>query len=112
MQIVVYVMPKSSKSLKSRKSLREIVIEDIQKGKVQFEVEYERKVGRENGWAKIKARGVNGAINLTWEPYSQTLIARGVSKGGNTPGELLGRFLGYLLEHHQTDVSSIVIRPK
>lgn len=106
MQIVVHVMARPS----LRESLREIVIADLQKWEYHLEVEQEKKVGRRSGWAKIKTKDLTGAINIYWHANSKTLIARVVGKQGNTPGDLVGRFIAYLLEHRRRDVSSIAIR--
>jgi hypothetical protein len=106
MQIVVHVMARPS----LRESLREIVIADLQKWEYHLEVEREKKIGRRSGWAKIKARDLPGAINIYWHANSKTLIVRVVGRQGNTPGDLVGRFIGYLLQHRRRDVSSIAIR--
>jgi hypothetical protein len=106
MQIVVHVMARPS----LRESLREIVIADLQKWEYELEVEREKKIGRRHGWAKIKAKDLGGAINIHWDANSKTLIVRVVGKRGKTPGELVGRFIGYLLDHRRKDVSSIAIR--
>ena len=105
MQIVVHVMARPS----LRESLREIVIADLQKWEYHLEVEREKKLGRRNGWAKIKAKDLTGAINIYWHANSKTLIVRVVGKQG-PPAELVGRFIGYLLQHRRKDVSSIAIR--
>ncbi|HEY7157601.1 MAG TPA: hypothetical protein VH575_26835 [Gemmataceae bacterium] len=105
MQIVIHVMARPS----LRESLREIVIADLQKWDYQLEIEREKKVGRRNGWAKIKARDLAGAINIYWHANSKTLIVRVVGRQG-TPGELVGRFISYLLHHRRKDVSSVAIR--
>jgi hypothetical protein len=106
MQIVVHVMARPS----LRESLREIVIADLQKREYNLDVESEKKLGRRSGWAKVKAADLTGAINMSWHANSKTLIVRVVGKQGNTPGELVGRFIGYLLERRRRDVSSIAIR--
>src|SRR5262245_25238713 len=106
MQIVVHVMARASLA----DSLREIVIADLQKWDYDLEVEREKKIGRRNGWARIKAKDLSGAIKIYWHANSKTLIVRVVAKHGNSPADLVGRFVGYLLEHRRKDVSNIAIR--
>lgn len=107
MQVVFHVVARPS----LRESLRELVIADLQKWEYHLEVESEKKVGRRGGWAKIKAKDLPGAINITWHAGSKTLIARAIAKQENTPSELVGRFVGYLFEKRRRDVRAITIHP-
>lgn len=107
MQVVLNVMARPS----LRESLRELVIADLQRWEYHLEIESERKVGRQGGWAKIKALDLPGVINISWHPNSKTLIARAIAKSGNTPDELVGRFIAYLLARRRKQLSGIAIRP-
>ena len=93
-----------------RESLRELIIADLQKWEYELDVISEKKVGRRGGWAKIKAQDLPGVINVYWHANSKTLIARAVGKRGNSPSKVVGRFIGYLLEHRRRDVIGVVIR--
>jgi hypothetical protein len=95
-----------------RESLREVIIADLGRYEYHLDVVSEKKIGRRGGWAKVKAKDLSGALNLTWHPGSKTLIARAVAKQGNDPGELVGRFVGYLLRHRRREVAGVLIRPK
>ena len=107
MQVVFHVVARTS----LRESLREIIIADLQQWEYELDIESEKKVGRAGGWAKIKAKDLPGVINITWHADSKTLIARAIAKQKNTPNKLLGRFIGYLLEHRRRDVRAITIIP-
>lgn len=107
MQVVLHVVAKP----KLTGSLRQLVIADLQKWEYELEVEYEKKVGRERGWTKIKAKDLHGVINISWHGGSKTLIARVIAKRGNTPHALVGRFLSYLLERRGRAVRTITILP-
>lgn len=106
MQIVLDVMARSS--LKG--SLRELIIADLQKWEYNLEVISEKKVGRPGGWAKIKAKDLTGALNISWHANSKTMIVRAVGKQGNNPSALVGRFVAYLLERRRKDLSGVIIR--
>jgi hypothetical protein len=105
MQIVLNVMARPS----TRKSLRETVIADLQSADYGLEVVFEKKIGRRRGWAKIRAAGLKGALNISWHAPSKMLIARAVSKKGNTPGDLVSRFVRYLLERRRRDFTSLIL---
>jgi hypothetical protein len=114
MQIVIHVMLNA----KSHGSLRELIIDDLEKiaweddqGRpLNLDVLSEKKQGRPSGWAKIKAKGVTGALNISWDAHSKTLTARAVGRGGNKPTDLVGRFLNYLLWQRHKKITSVVIR--
>jgi hypothetical protein len=106
MQIVLYVTARGS----LRKSLREVIISDLEHWEYDLDVMSEKKLGRTSGWAKIKAKDLNGAINMSWHANSKTLIGRAVAKRGNNPSDLVGRFVRYLLDHRRREVSAIMIR--
>ncbi|MCI0739251.1 MAG: hypothetical protein L0Y72_09420 [Gemmataceae bacterium] len=86
-----------------------MIIADLQKWEYQLDVISEKKIGRRSGWAKVKAKDLNGVINIFWHANSKTLIARAVGKKDN-PSDLVARFVGYLLEHRRRDISGIIIR--
>jgi hypothetical protein len=106
MQIVLDIMARSS----LRQSLREIIIADLQQLEYYLEVTSEKKPGRRSGWAKIKAKDLNGVVNIFWHANSKTLIARAVGRKGNTPSGLVARFIGYLLQQRRRDITGIIIR--
>ena len=106
MQIVLDVMARAS----LRESLRELIIDDLQKWDYELEVVSEKKIGRRSGWAKIKARDLSGVLNVSWHANSKTLIVRAVGKRGHSPGDLVGRFIAYLLERRRKDISGVIIR--
>lgn len=106
MQIVLDVMARAS----LKQSLRELIIEDLQKWDYGLEVIAEKKIGRRSGWAKFNAKDLNGVLNVSWHASSKTLIARAVGKKGNNPGDLVGRFVAYLLDRRRKDLSGIIIR--
>ena len=62
---------------------------------------------RYRGWAKVIGKGLPGAINLEWDPKSHMLVVRAIAEKGNTPYQLLGIFLAYLMERHGKKVASI-----
>ena len=105
MQVVFHVVARPS----LRVSLRELIIADLQKWEFNLEIESEKKIGRLGGWAKIKSQDLPGVINIAWHAGSKTLIARAIAKLENTPSELIGRFVSYLLTHRRRDVRAINI---
>jgi hypothetical protein len=107
MQVVLHVMARSN----LRESLRESIIADLQKWDYALEIESEKKIGRRSGWAKIKAGDLPGVLNMTWHANSKTLIVRAITRGGNNPNELIGRFISYLLECRRHAIVGVVIRP-
>jgi hypothetical protein len=107
MQVVLHIMARSS----LRESLRELVIADLHRWDHSLQIESEKKVGRRGGWAKIKATDLPGVINITWHASSKTLIARAIAREGNTPDELVGRFVAYLLRRRRKQLNGIAIRP-
>src|SRR5262245_614322 len=101
MQIVATIHGKSSYP----QSLREIIIKDLKDWDYQLAIEVEKRPGRSNGWAKVKAEGLPGVINISWDGPAKLLVARAIAKQGNAPNELLGRFLSYLLERRRKRIS-------
>lgn len=105
MQIVLNVMAKPS----TRQSLRETIIADLQNRDYGLEVIFEKKIGRRRGWAKIRARDLTGALNISWHAPSKMLIARAVGKKGNSPSELVSRFVCYLLDRRGKSFTSLIL---
>ena len=94
-------------------SLREKIGADRTIEKHGLTVTQQRKVGRKNGWTKVYAHPYNayGAVNLHWDPHSALLICRVVTRKGNKPGPLVGRFVGYLLTKYRAQIQSITVVP-
>ena len=92
-------------------SLRRIIGDDLydHPHEVLYVQEF-KNPQRAQGWAKIKGKGLAGAINLEWDGKSHMLVARAIAEKGNTPYELLGIFLAYLMERHGRRVASINIQ--
>ena len=80
MQIILQVMARSS----LRESLREQIISELEDGDYEPEITRERKRGRDPGWAKVKAIGENGIMNIDWDAHSKTLTARAIGRRGTT----------------------------
>ena len=92
-------------------SLRTRVTQDLdRRGHDQLYVVKSKDVERKPGWAKIKAHGVNGVINLAWDSNCHMLTARAISRGGNRPHGVLALFVQYLIERHGRRVSSINVQ--
>jgi hypothetical protein len=107
MQIVLHVMARP----KLKRSLREVVIEDLQRiDDYNLDVTYEKRKGRPGGWAKVQASDLDGVINVSWDPHSKTLTARAIARQGNSPSELVGRFVYYLLDQRKKDIAGISMR--
>jgi hypothetical protein len=107
MQVVMYVMATAK-----QQSLRERIVNDIESWDRGDELEVVSKQSpkRPRGWAKIKKAGSAGALNLEWDADAKTLVVRAVTRAGNKPDELIGRFVGYLLRVHGRRISSITMR--
>lgn len=92
-------------------SLRKLITEHLREKKhPRLYVKMCKDNGRPNGWAKIAARGVPGCLNIGWQPSQQMLLVRANAEKGNRPDELLGVFLGYLLENYGKRVSTINVQ--
>lgn len=107
MQVVMYVMAKPK-----QQSLRERIVKDINNWERGDELEVVSKQSprRPRGWAKLKKAGSAGALNLEWDADAKTLVVRAVTRAGNKPDELIGRFIAYLLRVHSRRISSITMR--
>lgn len=92
-------------------SLRALITQDLNRHRHDvLYVEASKNVGRPKGWAKIKARDIYGAINIEWDADQRMLIGRAIAKNGNTPDELLGIFVGYLIAGHGKRIGSVNIQ--
>jgi hypothetical protein len=94
-------------------SLREAVANDRRLEKFHLIVLWQKSPGRNPGWAKIHSTepDIPGAINLEWDPATKTLMARIVTKGGNTAERIIGDFLAYLMRCQRRKIRSILILP-
>lgn len=106
MQIVMHILAKPS----FRGSLRTAIIEDLETWECGLDLVFEKKKGRKTGWAKIKAKGCPGAINIHWDQHSKTLIGRAVSRKGNCADKLVGLFVEYLLCKRGKSISALAMR--
>lgn len=106
MQIVLHVLAKPS----TTQSLREQIIHDLNTTDFGLDVLSESKRGRSPGWAKIGASDCYGVINIQWDAASLTLTGRAVSKRGNYPDDLVGRFVSYLTRKRHADIAVMTIR--
>ena len=85
-------------------SLRTRVTQDLDRRQHdRLYVVKSKDLERKPGWAKIKAEGTDGVINLSWDSNCHMLTARAISRGGN----LLAIFVQYLIERHGRRISSI-----
>lgn len=106
MQIVVQVI------CSSNTSLREAIIKDNRLKKYRLQVSKQKSVGRNPGWAKIHStENFHGAINITWDASSKILLCRVISKETNTPYNIIGDFVAYLLAHHKRKIKVINLLP-
>jgi hypothetical protein len=92
-------------------SLRKAITQNLEKGGHELLYVKEGKTtARSPGWAKIKARGVGGIINIEWDAGQRMLTARAIAEKGNYPHEVLGIFVGYLVQKHRKRVAAINIQ--
>ena len=89
-------------------SLRTRVTQDLDRRQHdRLYVVKSKDLERKPGWAKIKAEGADGVINLSWDSNCHMLTARAISRGGNRPHDLLAIFVQYLIERHGRRIRSI-----
>jgi hypothetical protein len=88
-------------------SLRKAITQNLENGGHELLYVKEGKTDRSPGWAKIKARGVRGIINIEWDADQRMLTARAIAEKGNYPHEVLGIFVGYLVQKHRKRVTAI-----
>lgn len=92
-------------------SLRRLITEDLcAKEHEVLYVEAFKNPERATGWAKIKGQGLPGAINIRWEASSRMLTARAIARQGNSPHQLLGAFMAYIVDRFGSRISSINIQ--
>jgi hypothetical protein len=92
-------------------SLRKLITDDLSSHEHELlYVEAFKNPERASGWAKIKGYGLAGAINIKWEVSSRMLTARAIAKQGNSPHQLLGAFMAYIVERFGSRISSINIQ--
>ena len=93
-------------------SLRKAIIEDLlnhKRRRLPLYVDTAKKRERSPGWSKIKGLKLHGALNVEWEAGQRMLTVRAIAKKGNTPHDLMGQFVAYLLKFHQRRVDFITI---
>jgi hypothetical protein len=96
---------------KSSRSLRDQVLNHLDRHSDEFRVEYHHRHGRQKGWAKVKANCFPGALNVSWDPETKVMTVRAITRGQNTPNELIGYFLSHLLERHRSKIAFVTLRP-
>jgi len=75
-----------------------------------LKVEKEHQPGRQRGWAKLKSdRGATGALNLTWDAPTKTLVARVINRRNGRPDDIVGDFCSYLLARFRGKITLIQI---
>ena len=92
-------------------SLREKINKDDRLEEFGLTVKNQKKIGRRNGWSKLHSHPHDkyGSLNLHWDPNSSVLICRSITKGRNSPGPLVGAFVGYLMKRHWRQIMSIAV---
>ena len=95
MQTVVHVITTS------RSSLRDRIVSDVNRlADYSLELAKEHQRGRPRGWAKLHSTRDGsgfGALNLSWDASTRTLVGRVVNRGKGRPGDIVGDFCAYLL---------------
>jgi len=96
-----------------RTSLRERIGNDRRLARWRLRVIRKQKQGRKPGWAKIASTepDIRGTINVVWDGSARILTCRVVSKMGNTPGDLIGDFMAYLIERHRRKIRTVNLFP-
>jgi len=105
MQVQLQVLARKSESLRRR------ITQDLERQEYyDLYVERFKDPKRNPGWAKIKSRHVPGVINMEWDGSLRMLVVRAIAKHGNTPHQLLGTFVGFLIDRYGRRISSINIQ--
>ncbi len=95
-------------------SLREAIVRDKKNlKKFKLMVSSEKVQGRNPGWAKLHSTDYEtpGALNIIWYGASNILIGRVVTRSGNTPDDLIGTFISYLLARYRRRIRAIHVLP-
>ena len=107
MQTIIQVLSHSTSSLRDR------VTGDWKRLEKDFSIRVgpSKKLGRSRGWAKLySTRGSGcGAMNLTWDASTQTLIGRVVNRGKGRPNDIVGDFTAYLLARYRGKIRLIQV---
>ncbi len=95
-------------------SIREAIVRDAQLSAFQLELIREKRRGRRPGWAKLKSAvlGIDGAVNLEWDPSVSTLQCRVITKSGSDPAQILADLVGYLFERFPERIQTVSILPR
>jgi hypothetical protein len=92
------------------RSLRDTIVNDKKLEESGLIVIHEKRQHRSHGWAKLhSSSGYPGAINIEWSGSAQTLTCRFITRGKNSPSNLLGDFTTYLTDHHRKRIKVINI---
>jgi len=94
-------------------SLRETIGNDEKLREWRLKVIRKQKPGRKPGWAKIGSTDpeIRGTINIVWDSAAHILTCRVLSKMGNTPSDLIGDFMAYLVERHRRSIRTVNLFP-
>lgn len=107
MQITVLVLIRQPKG-----SFRDAIVRGIDADPDEiFTVNYTKKRGRRGGWAKVSLPGSPGVVNIGWDGASGILTCRALTRGQNSPEEIVANFVYYLLRRHCKKISSIIVKP-
>lgn len=106
MQTVIQVITGSTSSLRDR-------ITGDEKRLAEFEITLgpEKKLGRTKGWAKLYSKRGSGfgALNLSWDASTKTLVGRVINRGKGRPDAIVGDFTAYLLSRFRGKIRLIQI---
>lgn len=110
MQTIVQVMCTAGRSL------RDLIGADDKIEQYGLKVTSQQTAGRSPGWSKLHSvRDVPlpGAINLEWNPRTETLSCRIVTRGGGKrPSPIVGDLINYLLRHYTSRILTVTINPR
>src|SRR5436305_259333 len=81
-------------------SLRKKIANDVKLKDYNFYVLEQKNYHRSGGWLKLRAREINGTLNIEWDAKTKILLTRVVNKGQGKPDEIVGNFVRYLLGRH------------
>lgn len=94
-------------------SLRDAIANDAKLDSYSFTVLSEKKHGRSPGWTSVRStdKEHRGTIKIQWNAGTQFLICRVINKGAGRPDQIIGAFIGYILERHRKRLKLITILP-